>query len=167
MEIFLSGGDLRTIGKSNSMIARIHDQEDFDELFQFLFHKDRLVVMRAADTIEKISRNHPHYLEKHKKAIIDLGKKAENKELQWHIAQLIPRLQLNPDQLGTAWHLVKRWVKDKNNSRIVRVNSLQALFELKGHSQYLEKDLQLILKELEKEKIPSINARIRLLNKQS
>ena len=55
-EKILSGGDLRSIGQSNSVALTGLSKEDFNELFDCLFSKNRVVVMRAADAIEKISR---------------------------------------------------------------------------------------------------------------
>ena len=59
----LKGGDLRSIGQSNKVISSINNQQNFDELFEYLFHNDRKVVMRTADAIEKITGNNPDYLE--------------------------------------------------------------------------------------------------------
>lgn len=81
-EKILSGGDLRSIGKSNSIITEIKNQNDFDELFKYLFHEDRLFVMRAADTIEKITIIHPQYLANHKIEIFELCNVANDKELK-------------------------------------------------------------------------------------
>ena len=159
----LSGGDLRSIGKSNSVASLIVNQQDFDELFKLIFHDERLIVMRAIDAIEKITIKHPNYLSKHKNEILNLSTVALDKELKWHLAQIIPRLSLTPHELTKAWKLLTNWAMDKNNSRIVRVNSIQGLFEmLKDHNE-LTQDFALTLTELEQENIPSINARIRLL----
>jgi hypothetical protein len=157
----LSGGDLHSIGKSNSLQLKISSQNDFDELFNCLFNEDRLVVMRAADAIEKITIVHPGYLKKHKRKILTLCAAAVNKELKWHIALLLPRLHLNTKETETVWSILTTWAKDKNNSRIVRVNSIQALFELAKKENEYDKDLLSTLTELAKEHIPSINARIR------
>ncbi|MGZ4042919.1 MAG: hypothetical protein ACXVO9_06945 [Bacteroidia bacterium] len=164
-ERLFSGGDLRTLGRSNSVIAQIKNQKEFDALFQYLFHEDRLVIMRAADTIEKISERNPHYLVKHKKRILALCKTAVNKELQWHLAQIVSRLNLNHEELGRVWGILTKWALDRTNSRIVRVNSMQALFDLKGQDKRLLKDFALTLRELEKENIPSLKARINILRK--
>lgn len=159
----LSGGDLRSIGKSNSVASLIVDQQDFDELFKLIFHDERLIVMRAIDAIEKITIKHPNYLNKHKKKILEISTSAQDKELKWHLALLIPRLPLDLKELSQAWDTLTNWAMDKNNSRIVRVNSIQGLFEmLKDHNE-LTQDFALTLTELEQENIPSINARIRLL----
>jgi hypothetical protein len=55
------------------------------------------------------------------------------------------------------------WAKDKTNSRIVRVNSMQALFELSSQNKKFAKKFQQLIGDLQKENIPSINARIRKL----
>lgn len=161
----LSGGDLRSIGKSNSIIAKIKNQNNFDELFKCLFHEDRLVVMRAADIIEKITINNQQFLTNHKMEIFDLTNVAKHKELKWHLALLIPRLHLDKKDFGKAWNKLTNWANDKTNSRIVRVNCIQGLFEMLKQRSELEKDFHLTLAKLEKENIPSINARIRKLKK--
>jgi hypothetical protein len=164
-EKILSRGDLRSLGVSNSVIAKINNQDAFDELFKCLFHEDRLVVMRAADTIEKITNHNPEYLTKHKEEIIELCNVAKDKELKWHLALLIPRLHLSNKEFGNAWNTLSDWAKNITNSRIVRVNSIQGLFEMMKQKGELEKDFSLTLSELEKENIPSLNARIRKLKK--
>jgi len=159
----LSGGDLRSIGKSNSVASLIATQHDFDELFNLIFHEDRMIVMRAVDAIEKITIKHPNYLNKHKKKILEITTLAQDKELKWHLAQLIPRLPLDLKELSQAWDTLTNWALDKNNSRIVRVNSIQGLFEMQKVHNELTQDFVLTLTALEQEHIPSINARIRLL----
>lgn len=164
-EKMLSGGDLRSIGQSNSVAAKVKTQNDFDELFKFLFHTDRLVVMRAADAMEKITINNPHYLTGHKQAILALYNAAKDKELKWHLALLLPRLQLNGNEMGKAWNTLTKWAKDKTNSRIVRVNSIHGLWELSNQQNNLVHDFKLTLLEVEKENISSLNARIRRIKK--
>lgn len=162
----LDGGDLRSIGASNTVVKKIKTQEDFDKLFNCLFHSDRLVVMRAADAIEKISLHYPDYLWQHSKEIFKLAEGKPEKELKWHLAQLLPRLRLNKLEIKKAWRLLQLWARDSSNSRIVRVNAIQALFELTLFDQKLTKGLQTLFVELGKESIPSIDARIRKIQKQ-
>jgi hypothetical protein len=117
--------------------------------------------MRAADAIEKITTQFPQYLSKHKTEIFVLSKAVKDKELQWHLALLFLRINLSEDEFSSAWKILMSWTKDKNNSRIVRVNSMQALFELNRQNKKFTKDFQQLLSELQKENIPSINARIK------
>jgi len=162
----LSGGDLRSIGEGNSVILKVKNQNDFDELFSCLFHSDRLVAMRAADAIEKITIHHPGYLNKHKKAIIGLSHGAKNKELKWHLALLLSRLPLNNKEFPEVWDTLLTWANDRKNSRIVSVNAIQGLFELTKQDPRYIKSFDLSMDALEKESIPSINARIKKLRKQ-
>lgn len=163
IEKILSGGDLRSIGKSNEVISVIHNQIDFDELFQCLFNQNRIVVMRAADVIEKLTIDNPHFLQKHKGEIFKLSNLAVDKELKWHIALLMPRLELDHKEFGLVWEKLTKWAKDKTNSRIVRVNSIQGLFEMLRQNSKLVNDFTLTLSHIENENIPSLNARIKKL----
>ena len=159
----LSGGDLRSIGKSNEAVQLIRDQKSFDKLFGCLFHNDRLVVMRTADAIEKITIEHPEYLLIHKKKILELCLSAKNKELKWHLALLLPRTELNGKDLSKAMSILKQWAMDKEESRIVRVNSVQGLFELSQKHKNFTNEIKALFQELGKENIPSLKARIKKL----
>lgn len=159
----LSGGDLRSIGKSNEAVQQIKDQKSFDKLFSCIYHKDRLVVMRAADAIEKITAEHPEFLFKHKKKLLELCLSAENKELKWHLALLLPRIEINLTELRKTVNILKKWALDKEESRIVRVNSVQGLYEISHGHEILRKEFETVTDELRKENIPSVNARIKKL----
>ncbi|MFZ1676762.1 MAG: hypothetical protein WAT91_05785 [Saprospiraceae bacterium] len=159
----LSGGDLRSIGKSNLVVSKIRNQKDFDDLFSLLFHTDRKIVMRTADAIEKITLKNIDYLKHHKQEILNLCKVAQDIELKWHLALLVPRLILTKQELGIIWQTLTTWVTNKKESKIVRVNSLQGLHNLLSQNQELTQDFNLTLSKIEMENIPSINARIRKL----
>lgn len=164
-EKILAGGDLRSIGKSNSLVNRIKNQTEFDALFQCLFHAERLVVMRAADAIEKITLQKPEYLAKHRKKIVALCNHANNKELKWHLAQLLPRLSLTKPEYEKVWQTLQNWALDKNESRIVRVNALQGLYDSLHMNRESVKDFKWLLLRLTADNIPSLTARCRKLDK--
>ena len=161
----MSGGDLRTIGKGDSVVKQIQTPGDFDKLFELLFHANRNVVMRAADCIEKITRDKPAYLSKHKREILQLFYTANNKELKWHLAQLVPRAKLNDAELKAVWKQLSQWAFDKKESKIVRVNSIQGMFELLPLNRELKSDFNKAIEQLEKQKIPSLTSRINKLRR--
>jgi hypothetical protein len=163
---YLQGGDLRSIADVDQLIPLIKTQKTFDELFSCLDSDDRLIVMRAADAIEKITRDHPEYLDSHKIRLIRLLNTARDKELKWHLVLLIPRIDLNSKELGQVWNKLYIWAKDKKGSRIVRVNSLQALYELSEKYRELKKDFEFTAQEVKTEGIPSINARLKMLTRE-
>ncbi len=165
IEKYLSGSDLRSIAKSGYLTDKINTQQKFDLLISFLFHPDRLIIMRAADVAEKISVQHPEWLNANKKWLFKLSKGPSEKELKWHLALMIPRLNLTKTETGECWKLLADWALNRSESKIVRVNSIQGLFEMLTHAPELKKDFDLIAEQLQQEQIPSINARIRILNK--
>lgn len=162
---YLTGGDLRSIGESNKIVNLIRTQKDFDELFLFLFDSDRKIVMRAADAIEKITADNYKFLSKHKLSLIELCSLASDKELKWHLALLVSRLKLSNDDFLKVWNKLSAWAQDKEESRIVRVNSVQGLFNILPQNIEREEEFDGILFTIEKQNIPSINARIRNLRK--
>ena len=159
----LKGGNLRSLGNANQVIREVKSRKDFDELFDALFHNDRKVVMRAADAIEKITVDSPQYLQEHKKSILQLCFDAKHIELKWHLALLVTRVKLTAKEMSTIWQLLNKWAKDKKESKIVRVNSLQGQFEiLKSHPEFTQ-DFTATLNQILRENIPSLNARIKKL----
>ena len=143
----------------------VNNQTDFDELFKGLTHSDRIVVMRSADAIEKITLRKSDYLKKHKTELIVLCKSAKDIELKWHLALIVSRLSLTRKELGITWDILTKWATDKKESKIVRVNSIQGLFDLLQQNPELSQDFNLTLSEIEEEKIPSLNARIKRFQK--
>ncbi len=166
----LKGGDLRSLGKTSVVVSGISNQREFDNLFIGLFDADRLVVMRSADAIEKVTQENPEYLETHKEELLKLFQSANHIELKWHLAQLIPRLvlrlKLNEEETGMVWDKLTQWALDKCGSRIVRVNSIQGLFDIQRKFPELKKDFTDTLLKLDRETITSIVARIKKLRKE-
>ena len=161
----LKGGDLRSIGQANKVISLIDDQESFDKLFQQLFNADRKIVMRAADVIEKITLKNAVFLKHHKASILNMIETAKHIELKWHLALIVSRLQLTKKEFSKVWQILTNGTNDKKESRIVRVNSLQGLYDLFLTKKDLKQDLKLTISQIEKENIPLINARIRSIKK--
>lgn len=164
-EKILQEGDLRTVGKVKEVIAKIKDQQAFDELFEGLYSDDRKVIMRTADAIEKITSKDYQFLLSHKKEILQFFYNAAHKEFKWHLALLVGRIPLNKNETGHVWQKLSNQVTDRKESKIVRVNSLQALCEILQSNKELTLDFNWIIKEIEKENIPSLQARIRILKK--
>ena len=157
----LSGGDLRSIGKADLIAVEIKDQNDFDTLFKCLHSDERLIVMRAADAIEKITVKRGDFLIGHKEEILSFCESADNIEFKWHLALLLSRLSFSKNEYTKVWEILSSWLLDPKESKIVRVNSIQALFELSKQDITAKEKLDSILNEVEKENIPSLLARIR------
>jgi len=90
-------------------------------------------AMRAADCLEKFSRHNSYQLYELKDDLINILVNVPQKEVRWHLAQILPRLKLSPDDLMTASTI---WFHDfyhSTTSSIVRTESLQAIFNIRNH----------------------------------
>lgn len=161
----LLGKDLRSISRANEVASMVVDQETFDELFLLLFHHERTLVMRAADAIEKATRKYPEFLQPHKQQLMRLFKGAMSIELKWHVVQLIPRIRLSSSELNSVVSTIAYWAKNPYESRIVRVNSIQALHDLSQRFPQVMSVFAEVIRHLEHEQTPSIQARIKKLGR--
>jgi len=137
----LKGGDLRSIGKSNEVAQKVLDNPDlFNEFFKGFFNTDPIIRARAVDTIEKISKINSEFIQKYKSELIyEIAPKSKQKEVRWHIAQLISYLKLNSKERNDSFALLLNWLDDpKEKSKIVKVFCIQALTDLATGDKYLE-----------------------------
>ncbi|MCC6147629.1 MAG: hypothetical protein IT308_08700 [Anaerolineaceae bacterium] len=122
-------GNLRTTGRSVEVAAEVlASPASFGDLFAGLRSESPGVRMRAADAIEKITRVRPDLLEPYRGEILNDLTRIAQKEVRWHICQIIPRLNLFSDERKTAAAQLETYLEDK--SRIVRTFALQALADL-------------------------------------
>ena len=112
----LQGGDRRSIGRSNEVVARVlKEPELFAVLFSGFVAADPLLRMRCADAAEKVSAQHPEYLQLYKQQL--LGKLAgiEQKEVRWHIAAMLPRLELTKSERERAVKILLGYTNGHGN----------------------------------------------------
>jgi len=125
----LKGGDRRSIGKSNHIAKLVLSEPGrFPDLFKCLWDEDPLVRMRAADAAEKATVTRPRFLHPHKQELLGLLAEAEQIELRWHLAIMVPRLALNKPERARAAAALQRYLED--HSSIVKTFALQGLADL-------------------------------------
>jgi hypothetical protein len=79
----LAGGDRRSIGKSNEVVADVmRDPSLFGIVFDGMLSDDPLIRMRSADAIEKITVKHPEYLQPYKEKLVNQVAKSEQQEVR-------------------------------------------------------------------------------------
>lgn len=77
----LAGGDRRSIGRADQVATTVlRSPRLFPRLIQGLWSADSLVRMRAADAVEKISREKPELLRRYKKELLGLMQEAGMKQ---------------------------------------------------------------------------------------
>lgn len=161
----LKGGDRRSIGKSNQVVKLILvDPERFTELILCLWDADALVRMRAADAAEKITVTRPELLNPHKQELLGLLDEAEQIELRWHLALMVPRLSLSAPEKARAAAAFQRYLEDR--SSVVKTFALQALADLARQDARLREPVRRTLEESLRTGTAAMKARARKLLKE-
>src|ERR1041385_1448722 len=160
----LKGGDLRSIGKSGEAVRTVlRNAALFSDLMAGLLDSNRLVRMRAADAVEKATRNHPDWLQPWKQDLLNTVSTSEHKELRWHVAQLLPRLRLTSAEKAKAVRILMAYLEDK--SSIVKTFSMQALADLAMQDEQFLEQVAPLLKRLTRTGTPAMKSRGRKLLK--
>ena len=133
----LKGGDQRSIGRANEVVKAVLKSPDFLPLVvDALDEDDPVVAMRAADALEKISRERPELLTPHGRTLITRAQRSGQAAVRWNLAETIPRLSLDGRQRERVFKLLEKFLYD--DGRLVRTAAMQGLADLaKRDSRFL------------------------------
>ncbi len=120
--------------------------------------------MRAADAAEKVSAVRPELLKSYKAELLGLLVETEQIELRWHLAQIVPRLQLNEVERRRAAETLQHYLQDR--SSIVRTFALQGLADISQNHAALRKRVRELLEESARTGTAAMKARARKLLKE-
>jgi len=158
----LQGEDRRTIGRSDEVAAAVlKNPKLFGGLIAGLWSVDAVVRMRAADAAEKVTRKNREVLQGYKKELLGLLAEAEEPELRWHLAAMIPRLALNAKERQRAAAFLNTYLEDR--SSIVRTFALQGLADLAEEDAGMRARVVEILRAAARSGTPAMRARSRKL----
>ena len=161
----LAGGDRRSIGRSNEVVAVVVSQRRrFPELIACLWSDDPIVRMRAADAAEKVSAYEPALLRPFKAELLGLLVEATQQELRWHLAQMIPRVPLTARERRRTATVFRSFLKDRGS--IVKTAGLQALADLSRYDAGLRSEVIERIEEALRTGTPAMKARGRNLLKE-
>lgn len=165
--LLLSGGDRRSIGRSNQAARLVVEGgKKFDALFQCLHHPSLVIRMRAADALEKATRRNPKLLKGHTARVLERATALESEwEAGMNLVQMLGRLDLRGQMLSTVIGLLIRWLETEKKV-FVKVMCLQSLADLAVRHNWLRKEVvQLVTEEMERGSA-AIRARGRILLRQ-
>lgn len=161
--LLLLGGDRRSIGRADEAAARAaRDPEAAEALWRLIEDSDPLVRMRAADAIEKMSRDLPRTLLPRKRDLLGGRYDDGSAEMRWHLFAICARLPLGPREARDLIARLDRAVRE-DRSRIVRATALQAASEVARHRPELHGAFQAMLDFALASPLPSLAARARKL----
>jgi hypothetical protein len=161
----LRGGDRRSIGRSDEVAALVSQQP---QLFATLIDgmlghgshgADPLVRMRCADAAEKVTARHPELLRPFRAALFRAATSTQP-EVRWHVAQMLPRLQLTPRGRARAAGVLRTYLADA--SRIVQACAVESLAHLAADDPPLRAEVLPLLHRLSRSAAaPAVLARAR------
>lgn len=158
----LAGGDRRSLGRSGEVVRDVLiDPSLFETVFEGLFSPDSVVRMRAADAVEKITRERPDLLAPFKRQFIEQVAGIDQQEVRWHVAQMFSRLRLNKPERDAAADILLHYLTGR--SRIVKTFALQALTELARKDPSLRECARRALDEAVHTGSPAMRSRARKL----
>jgi hypothetical protein len=160
----LEGGDRRSIGSVEQVVADVLDDPAlFGALFQGMLDDDPIIRMRCADAVEKITAVHPEYLQPSKKELLQRVARSEQQEVRWHVAQMVPRLDLNTKERRAVVSILLGYLEDR--SKIVKTCAMQALADLAEADPDLWAQVIPLLEDLTETGSPAMASRGRKLLK--
>src|SRR5258708_1212581 len=158
----LSGGDRRTIGRSDQAAAMVSpDPKLFPSLIAGLWPANPLLRMRSADATEKVTGENAGLVRSYKKEVLGLLSEAMQQELRWHLALMVPRLTLNPKERALAIATLTSYLDDR--SSIVKTFALQGLSDLARDDPDTRAEVIEILRKSARTGTPAMKARSRKL----
>jgi hypothetical protein len=161
----LSGGDRRSIGRSNEVAAHVlAHPAHFRHVFAGLAADDPVLRMRAADAIEKITAQRPELLRPYKRKLLAIAGSTNQQEIRWHAARIMPRLQLTAKERAPALDILFDYLRDK--SSIVKTWAMQAIWDLAATDAKLKAQIIPLIEELTEVGTAAMRARGRNLLRQ-
>jgi hypothetical protein len=154
----LEGTDRRSIGRADE-VARLvlREPRRFRELIESLWSENPVLRMRAADAAEKVSAKKPRLLDRYKAELLGLLAEAEQIELRWHLALMVPRLRLTTPERQRAAAALQHYLDDR--SSIVKTFALQGLTDLARNDFALRGKLKQLLEAAVETGTPAMRAR--------
>jgi hypothetical protein len=122
----LSGGNPRSLDVATVIEAVLDDPAQLEELFGCLFCGDPIVRMRAADGLEKIARQRPQLMIPYVEQLLGDVATIEQPSVQWHLAQILAEVPLDPDQRQRAIKVLKRNL-ERSEDWIVLTDTMESL----------------------------------------
>lgn len=147
----LKGGDRRSIGRADEVAEEVAEEVAatpvlFEVVFNGMLSDDPLIRMRAADVVEKVTRNQPELLVPFKALLLNEVAASDQQEVRWHAAHMLPRLDLDEQERAAAIAVLKGYLGDQ--SRLARVNAMQALADLARQDDRLRRDIVPLLRQV-------------------
>ena len=159
----LRGGDRRSIGDVAGALAAVRAAPArVSELVAALRSADPVVPLRAADTLEKLAREHPAWLQPYRARLLRDAARTTDPGVRWNVVSLLPTLTWSPRARAGLAERLAGWCRD-DPSVIVRASALEALVRLTAGDARLRPTADALLRDALSAASPALRARARRL----
>lgn len=150
---------------SRSWMLRIvkwigNDPEKFDALMAAFFSRDILLAQRAAWPFSYAARQHPALARKHMgKLIANLDRHDLHPATIRNSFRFLQEASVPQKYLGRLTDTAFRYMKDASRPAAIRVFAMTTVLNIAKLEPGLGRELEIVVKDMMEEKIPSIIAR--------
>jgi hypothetical protein len=134
------------------------------QLVECLWDDDAGVACRAADVLERVTRDSPHPAQQWKDELLGLMGEITEKKVRWNLALVIPRLKLTVPECRRVAGVLRSYLDDR--SSIVRTAALHGMADLTRQDPESLPDVVDLLRVAGRSGTPAMQARSRILLKE-
>ncbi len=128
-----------------------------------LWDDDPAIANRAADALERVTRDRPALAQRWKDELLGLIAEATEKKLRWNLALVIPRLRLTVMECRRVAVVLHSYLEDP--SSIVKTSALHGMADLTRQDPESVPDVLDLLRVAGRSGTPAMRARSRILLK--
>jgi len=133
------------------------------QLIACLFDEDAAIASRAADALERITRDSPLQAQRWKDSLLGLMAETTEKKVRWNLALTIPRLKLTVLECRRTAEILNAYLDDP--SSIVKTAALHGMADLTRQDPEFLPDVLDLLRVAGRSGTPAMRARSRILLK--
>ena len=134
-----------------------------EELVECIWEDDPGIASRAADALERATRDHAKRVQRWKDELLGLLAEATEKKVRWNLAFVVPRLKLTIPECRRAAAILHRYFDDP--SSIVKTAALHSLADLTRQNRESLPEVLDLLRMAGRSGTPAMRARSRILLK--
>jgi hypothetical protein len=162
----LSGGARSSVGEADRVIqALLKDPGGLDEIYRLFLDEDPVVAMRASYVAMRVAERTPQSVAPYRDEVLANLELFTQKEVRWHVPQLLVHVDLSSGQRKRAYEVVMEWA-ETDKSKIVGYYSLQAAADFAEADQALREDFVPRVRKAYTNGSPSVKSRCRKIAKQ-
>lgn len=134
------------------------------QLIECLWDDNPAVANRAADALERVTRQRPAQAQRWKEPLLGLLAEATEKKLRWNLALVIPRMKLTLPECRRVFGVFNSYLDDP--SSIVKTAALHGMADLTRQDPESLPEVLDLLRVAGRSGTPAMRARSRILLKQ-